>query len=101
MSLQGMMRTSTSGMNAQASRLSSISDNIANSSTTGYKGSSVSFSDLVLSSNGGNYSSGSVNSITSYAISEQGALTSTTSATDLAIKGTGFFIVQDTAAAFS
>lgn len=96
MSLQGMMRTSTSGMNAQASRLSSISDNIANSSTTGYKGSSVSFSDLVLSSTGGNYASGSVNAITSYAISEQGALTSTTSATDLAIKGSGFFVVKDT-----
>lgn len=96
MSLQGMMRTSTSGMNAQASRLSSISDNIANSSTTGYKGSSVSFSDLVLSSTGGNYASGSVNAITNYAISEQGALTSTTSATDLAIKGSGFFVVKDT-----
>ncbi|MCD2172716.1 flagellar hook protein FlgE [Rhizobium sp. C4] len=95
MSLQGMMRTSTSGMNAQASRLSSISDNIANSATTGYKGSSVSFSDLVLSSTGGNYASGSVNAITSYAISEQGALTSTTSATDLAIKGSGFFVVKD------
>ena len=95
MSLQGMMRTSTSGMNAQASRLSSISDNIANSSTTGYKGSSVSFSDLVLSSTGGNYASGSVNVITNYAISEQGALTSTTSATDLAIKGSGFFVVKD------
>ena len=90
-----MMRTSTSGMNAQASRLSSISDNIANSATTGYKGSSVSFSDLVLSSTGGNYASGSVNAITSYAISEQGALTSTTSATDLAIKGSGFFVVKD------
>lgn len=95
MSLQGMMRTSTSGMNAQASRLSSISDNISNSSTTGYKGSSVSFSDLVLSSTGGNYASGSVNAITSYSISEQGALTSTTSATDLAIKGSGFFVVKD------
>ncbi len=64
MSLQGMMRTSTSGMNAQASRLSSISDNIANSATTGYKGSGVSFSALVLSSTGGNYASGSVNAIT-------------------------------------
>ena len=97
MSLQGMMRTATSGMNAQASRLSSISDNIANSSTTGYKGSDVSFSDLVLSSGGsGSYTSGSVNANTNYNISEQGSLTSTTSSTDLAIKGTGFFVVQDT-----
>jgi flagellar hook protein FlgE len=85
-------------MNAQASRLSSISDNIANSSTTGYKGSSVSFSDLVLSStSSSSYSSGSVNATTSYSISEQGSLSSTTSSTDLAIKGTGFFVVQDAA----
>lgn len=97
MSLQGMMRTSTSGMNAQASRLSSISDNIANSSTTGYKGSDVSFSSLVLGSSGTtSYQSGSVVANTSYAISEQGSLTSTTSGTDLAIKGSGFFVVRDT-----
>lgn len=97
MSLQGMMRTSTSGMNAQASRLSSISDNISNSSTTGYKGSSVSFSSLVLSStSSSSYTSGSVNASTAYSISEQGSLTSTTSSTDLAIKGTGFFVVRDT-----
>lgn len=90
------MRTSTSGMNAQASRLSSISDNISNSSTTAYKGSSVSFSSLVLSSAGGTtYTSGSVNAVTSYAISEQGSLKSTTSSTDLAIKGAGFFVVKD------
>ena len=97
MSLQGMMRTSTSGMNAQASRLSSISDNISNSSTTGYKGSDVSFSSLVLSSTSSTtYTSGSVNAVTSYSISEQGSLKSTTSSTDLAIKGNGFFVVQDT-----
>ncbi|TIW78898.1 MAG: flagellar hook protein FlgE, partial [Mesorhizobium sp.] len=37
MSLYGMMRTGVSGMNAQANRLSTTADNIANSDTTGYK----------------------------------------------------------------
>ncbi|RVA33421.1 flagellar hook protein FlgE, partial [Mesorhizobium sp. M7A.F.Ca.US.001.01.1.1] len=37
MSLYGMMRTGVSGMNAQANRLSTVADNIANSDTTGYK----------------------------------------------------------------
>ena len=40
MSLYGMMRTGVSGMNAQANRLSTVADNIANSGTTGYKRSS-------------------------------------------------------------
>jgi flagellar hook protein FlgE len=95
MSLQGMMRTGTAGMNAQASRLSSVADNIANSATTGYKAASTSFSSLVLPSTGGNYNSGSVQSTISYNISEQGALEYTSSNTDLAISGDGFFIVQD------
>ncbi len=41
MSLYGMMRTGVSGMNAQANRLSTVADNIANSSTTGYKRAST------------------------------------------------------------
>ena len=60
MSLSGMMRTGVSGMSAQANRLSALSDNIANSSTTGYKRSSTEFSSLVLPSTNGTYASGSV-----------------------------------------
>lgn len=95
MSLQGMMRTGTAGMNSQASRLSTVSDNIANSSTTGYKAASTEFSSLVLPSVGGNYNSGSVQTDIRYSISEQGALEYTSSKTDLALSGSGFFIVQD------
>ena len=53
MSLYGMMRTGVSGMNAQANRLSTVADNIANSSTTGYKRASTQFASLVLPSSGG------------------------------------------------
>ena len=48
MSLYGVMRTGVSGMNAQANRLSTVADNIANSDTTGYKRSSTEFSTLIM-----------------------------------------------------
>ncbi|MCJ7997946.1 flagellar hook protein FlgE [Rhizobium cremeum] len=97
MSLFGTMKTAVSGMNAQANRLGTVGDNIANSSTTAYKKASTSFSSLVLPSTSGNYNSGGVETNVSYSVSEQGALEYTTSGTDLAIQGEGFFIVQDTA----
>ncbi|NTJ41357.1 flagellar hook protein FlgE [Agrobacterium larrymoorei] len=95
MSLFGTMKTAVSGMNAQANRLGTVGDNIANANTTGYKGASTSFSSLVLSSNSGSYNSGGVNTKVNYAISQQGALQATQSSTDLAIQGEGFFVVQD------
>jgi flagellar hook protein FlgE len=96
MSLYGMMRTGSSGMNAQASRLSTVADNIANSGTTGYKAASTEFSSLLLPSVSGNYNSGAVKTDVRYGISNQGALQYTSSATDLAINGDGFFVVEDT-----
>lgn len=95
MSLYGMMRTGTAGMNSQASRLGTVADNIANANTTGYKKAMTEFSSLVLPATTGAYSSGSVAPNVRYAISEQGALEFTSSKTDLAISGKGFFVVQD------
>lgn len=95
MSLSGMMRTGASGMNAQASRLGTVADNIANANTTGYKKASTEFSSLLLGSNGGAYNSGGVTTDVRYSISEKGPLEFTTSKTDLAINGNGFFIVSD------
>ncbi|WP_127090875.1 flagellar hook protein FlgE [Aquabacter cavernae] len=95
MSLYGMLRTGVSGMNAQSNKLATISDNIANSGTTGYKRASTEFSSLLLQSNGGQYNSGAVNTDVRYAVSAQGASNYTTSGTDLMIQGSGFFVVQD------
>lgn len=94
MSIFGSMKTAVSGMNAQANRLSTVADNIANVNTTGYKSASVAFSTLVLPSSSGNYNSGGVQSTTRYNISEAGSYSATTSTTDLSIQGDGFFIVQ-------
>ena len=95
MSLYGMMRTGVSGMNAQANRLSTVADNIANSGTTGYKRSSTEFSSLIIPSTGGNYTSGGVTTTVRTSISQQGDLKYTTSGSDLAINGDGFFVVQN------
>ncbi|MBO6718586.1 MAG: flagellar hook protein FlgE [Rhizobiaceae bacterium] len=95
MSLFGMMRTGVSGMAAQATRLGTVADNIANSSTTGYKKAKAEFSTLVIPSNGGTYASGGVTSNVQNNVSKQGVLQYTTSTTDLAVSGQGFFIVQD------
>ena len=94
MGLYGMMRTSASGMAAQANRLGTVADNIANSSTTGYKRASTEFTSLILDSGGSEYVSGGVETRIRHSISEQGAFKFTTSVTDLAVKGSGFFIVS-------
>lgn len=95
MSLYGMMRTGVSGMAAQSTRLATVADNIANSGTNGYKRASVEFSSLVIPNAGTNYVSGGVATKIRYAISQEGTHQYTTSGTDLAIKGDGFFVVQN------
>lgn len=94
MSLYGTMRTGVSGMNAQSNRLSTVADNIANSSTVGYKKASVQFSSMILPTTNGAYNSGGVETDVRYSISAQGTFSYTTSTTDLAINGDGFFIVK-------
>lgn len=93
MSLFGMMQTGGSGMNAQANRLSTVGENIANASTTGYKRASTEFSSMILPSSGGSYNSGGVDTAIRYSISQQGSTKYTNSESDLAINGGGFFVV--------
>ncbi len=99
MSLFGTLNTGVSGMAAQANMLSTIGDNIANSSTTGYKRATVDFETMLGNQTNSDYTSGGVQSKVRYGIADQGTLTSTTSVTDLAIKGNGFFVVQSSGGA--
>lgn len=96
MSLYGMMQSGVSGMNAQANRLSTVADNIQNSSTPGYKRATTAFSSLILPTTAGSYNSGAVKTSVQYDISTSGSPEFTTSNTNLAIDGNGFFIVSDT-----
>jgi flagellar hook protein FlgE len=95
MSIYGTMRTGVSGMAAQANRIAVVADNMANVNTVGYKGSSTQFSSFILDSRTGSYNSGGVTTTIRQSISQQGALQYTTSATDLAVNGNGFFVVTD------
>lgn len=95
MSIYGTMKTAVSGMNAQANRLSTVGDNIANANTTAYKKVSTAFATFVLPNAGTAYNSGGVTTTVTNTVSQQGTLTATTSETDLAIVGEGFFAVQD------
>jgi flagellar hook protein FlgE len=99
MSLFSALTTSVSGMAAQAFKLSTISDNIANVNTTGYKQAATQFETLVQGYDNANYNSAGVGSRVRYNISEQGEISAASSTTDLAVQGNGFFIVEDSSGA--
>jgi len=95
MSLTGALSSAISALSAQSQSLSMISDNIANSDTTGYKTTSGMFDALVTaSSNTTSYASGGVTISGRANITQQGLLAATSNATDVAIQGTGFFVVS-------
>ncbi|MEM8580678.1 MAG: flagellar hook-basal body complex protein, partial [Pseudomonadota bacterium] len=93
MTISSSLYAGVAGLNANATRLATISDNIANSSTYGYKRAEAEFQSLVLSGNGGAYSAGGVTVNTSRAIDERGPLITTSSPTDLAVAGGGMLPV--------
>lgn len=92
MTLSSSMNAGVAGLSAQAMSLATTSDNIANSSTAGYKRATTEFSAMVLSS-GQYYTAGGVSSTSLRLVEARGALTSTANATDLAIAGRGMLPV--------
>ena len=95
MSILGSMRSGVSGLAAQSNAFSAISDNISNLSTVGYKGTDTAFKTLVTKQTSSSaYSSGGVQSVSRQEISTQGLLSSSSSSTDLAISGNGYFVVN-------
>jgi len=96
MAFSGLFAIGLSGVNAYASSLEAVSQNIANTQTTGYKRERVDFSTLVtgLSPDGG-LEGGGVGATARTLFGEQGAITRTGSSTDIAISGDGFFVVSD------
>lgn len=95
MSILGALYAAVSGLNADSNALGIISDNIANSDTTGYKETSTDFSTLVTQNGDPSlYSPGGVQSSPFYNVTQQGVLQSESSPTDLAVSGQGFFVVN-------
>ena len=94
MSILGAMFTAVSGVNAQSRSLGHISDNIANSQTTGYKRVETRFETLITVSNQNLHSPGGVIASPYYANGVQGNITQTQNNTNLAVTGNGFFVVS-------
>jgi flagellar hook protein FlgE len=83
------------GLSVNGTRLATISDNIANSGTYGYKRSLVDFSSMVLQQRTSAYSAGGVRVDTFKDISATGSLIRTGSATDISVAGRGLVPVTD------
>ncbi|MGE4560731.1 MAG: flagellar hook protein FlgE [Desulfobulbus sp.] len=97
MGLSTALYTAITGLQGTSQAMTVTGNNIANSSTVGFKSSSTVFSDLLsanIASSSGNSQVGRGSQVqtvqTNYS---QGGFESTESSTDLAIEGDGFFIV--------
>lgn len=91
--------TGVSGMNAHMDELSVIGHNIANLNTYGFKGSRSYFSDLLSQSlegiSGPNQIGAGVSLNAVVKSFTQGAFETTASPLDLALEGSGFFVMRD------
>lgn len=98
MSIFGAMQSGISGLAAQSSAMGSISDNIANVNTIGYKGNNVAFQTLVTKQTSSNaYSPGGVQPVSKQGVNVQGLLAANSSSTAMAVSGNGFFVVNQAA----
>ena len=100
MTISSSLSASVAGLNANATRLATISDNIANSGTYGYKRATSEFASVVVNNTRGasTYSAGGVRASTTRLIEERGDLIGTGNALDLAIAGRGMLPVIPLAA---
>jgi flagellar hook protein FlgE len=93
MTISSSLNASVAGLAANASRLATISDNIANSSTFGYKRVETDFHSMVIENGAGGYSAGGVRTSTQRLIDQRGSLVATSNPTDLAVRGRGMLPV--------
>jgi len=93
MTISSALNAGVSGLSANASSLAAISDNIANSSTSGYKRVETDFQSMVVGSSGGRYSAGGVSASNMRLIDQRGPLVGTNNSTDLAVSGRGMLPV--------
>ncbi len=93
MGISSALNAGVSGLSANSTRLATISDNIANSETFGYKRAEADFASLVLDGNSGPFAAGGVRVSTFRNVAAQGSLITTGNATDISISGRGFIPV--------
>ncbi|WP_420265011.1 flagellar hook protein FlgE [Candidatus Magnetominusculus dajiuhuensis] len=89
--------SAVSGMSSTSTGLDVVSNNISNMNTTGYKTSRTNFGDVLsqyVGTSDGQVGSGSqVTSVSTFMT--QGSLITTGNTYDMAIDGTGYFVVKD------
>jgi flagellar hook protein FlgE len=98
MGLSSSLYSAISGLNANSNAMSVIGNNLANTNTVGFKTSRTVFADMLSSAVSG---AGGINQIGNGAtlstidnIFSQGTFENTSSSTDMAIEGEGFFVMR-------
>ena len=97
MSINTALLAGISGLRANSTALSSISTNIANVNTIGYKRAYTDFHDVITAQQlfGEHPEAAASTATTRNLLSEQGDIQQSTSKTDLAISGPGFFVTTE------
>jgi len=94
----GSLFAGISGLNANATAMTVIGDNIANVNTTGFKSNRFSFANVLSQSLQGSGGNDMGRGVTFWGTSpswSQGTVENTANPTDMAINGRGFFMVND------
>jgi flagellar hook protein FlgE len=94
MSLFSAINTAISGLTAQSSAFGNISQDVANSQTTGFKRVDTTFIDYLTTSTPTQNAPGAVVARPAYVNNVQGSITQTDNPLGLAIAGQGFFAVS-------
>jgi flagellar hook protein FlgE len=89
------MYTASTALDAFGVSMSVLGHNIANLNTAGFKASRVNFADVLPTALGEIETGHGVFVVDAPRVFTQGALESTSNATDLAIGGNGFFVLRD------
>lgn len=99
MAIISSLYTGVSGLTSNGAAIAVIGDNIANANTVGFKASNASFGDILsstMTSSAGNYQVGRGSQLLGVSADfTQGAFQTTENGLDLAVDGSGFFIVND------
>ncbi len=96
MSILRAMYSGVSGLTAETAALGVVGDNVANTNTIGFKESRAIFADVLGTAVGGHEAGSGVRMARTQQIFAQGALVNTGQATDVALSGDGFLVVNGT-----
>jgi flagellar hook protein FlgE len=93
------LNVTQTGLQGIETAMQAVSDNLANAQTTGFQSESVNFETLLGEFVAGNALGGGVSANGVSRDFAQGGITQANSATDMAIQGNGFFVLQDSSGA--